>query len=263
MTLDQIMKLDGIYNYYIWWYGVGVNNIGEYFDENGFVSNELDVRKGASIGDCVILVLDGIDGQRSKYMFAVRLTEKIDSTHFKWQKANISLDEYSGRMVFKCKRKFSFYNSSDCGSDFVVESITPPETDRTVEQFRDYDSVELTFVQLKEVIDRRYIDYYEHLSCVKAVYMIIDGNTGKQYVGSAYEKKESLWARWSVYAETCHGNNQKLIELYNAKGAAYFNQFKFIILQIFPQKASDKEIVEAESRYKNRFLTREFGLNAN
>lgn len=44
------------------------------------------------------------------------------------------------------------------------------------------------------MINNQYVDYYEHLSCVKAVYMIIDGNTGKQYIGSAYEKNESLWS---------------------------------------------------------------------
>lgn len=28
-------------------------------------------------------------------------------------------------------------------------------------------------------------------------------------------------------------------------------------------KLSDKEVIEIESKYKNRFLTKEFGLNAN
>lgn len=34
-------------------------------------------------------------------------------------------------------------------------------------------------------------------------------------------------------------------------------------LRIILTKKSDKEIIEMEAQYKNRFLTREFGLNAN
>ena len=93
--------------------------------------------------------------------------------------------------------------------------------------------------------------------------MIIDGNSGKQYIGSAYDNNESLWARWKSYVNTSHGNNQKLKEIYAERGQEYFEKFKFIILQIFPMKASKKEVIEAESRYKKRFLTREFGLNLN
>jgi len=113
------------------------------------------------------------------------------------------------------------------------------------------------------VINNQYVDYYEHLSCVEAVYMIIDGNTGKQYIGNAYEKNESLWNRWKTYSYTYHGNNKMLIELYDQYGKQYFEKFKFLILQIFPKKISDKEIVEAEAKYKKRFLTKEFGLNCN
>lgn len=263
MNLEQIMKLDGIDDYYIWWYGIDVNANGKYFDEKGFVNKTLRVDKGARINDRIYLILSGIDGKRSKYMFAIKLSKDVGNKRYQWEKVSIPLDEYSNRIVFRCNRKFSFYNSLECGKDFVIESISPLEQNRNVEQFRDYESVELSFLQLKEVIDNEYVDYYEHLICVKAVYMIIDGNTGKLYVGSAYDKEETLWARWRTYANTYHGNNLILKELFNAYGPDYFEKFKFIILQIFPKKTSNKEIIEAESRYKNRFLTKECGLNRN
>ncbi len=257
------MQLERIDNYYIWWYGASIKDIGAYLNENGMAEETVSVSRGAQLGDRVYIILNGIDGSRSKYMFAIRLTEKVDHNNYKWEKVPLSIDQYSGRMVFRCNRKFSFYNSSECGSSFSVESIYPLEESRTVEQFRDYESVELSFPQLKEVIDNEYVDYYEHLACVKAVYMIIDGNTGKLYIGSAYDKDETLWARWRTYANTCHGNNIKLKELFDEKGPSYFEKFKYIILQIFPRKTPNKEIIEAETRYKNRFLTKEFGLNLN
>ena len=119
------------------------------------------------------------------------------------------------------------------------------------------------YVLLKEVIDNEYSDYYKPFTCIKAVYMIIDGNTGKQYVGSAYDNNESLWARWRSYATTYHGNNQQLKELYKQYGNDYFLKFKYIILRVFPISISNKEIIDAESWYKERFMTREFGLNSN
>ena len=263
MTLDQLRRLEGIDNYYIWWYGASIKDIGDYLNDDGLAKEIVDVARGAQLCDRVYIILNGIDGHRAKYMFAVRLTENVNYNNYKWEKVPLSIDQYCGRMVFRCNRKFSFYNSRECGKDFEVESISPLEQNRTVEQFRDYESVELSFMQLKEVVDNEYVDYYEHLVCVKAVYMIIDGNTGKLYVGSAYDKDETLWARWRTYANTYHGNNLMLKELYNAYGPEYFEKFKYIILQIFPKKTSNKEIIEAESRYKNRFLTRECGLNQN
>ena len=92
--------------------------------------------------------------------------------------------------------------------------------------------------------------------------MIIDGNTGKQYIGSAYGKN-GLYGRWEEYINTYHGNNEEFIELFNKNGIEYFEKFKFIILQILPLKMSDREIVDIETKYKNKFLTKVFGLNKN
>lgn len=39
--------------------------------------------------------------------------------------------------------------------------------------------------------------------------MIIDGNTGKLYIGSVYSG-EGIWGRWVTYATTCHGGNYEL-----------------------------------------------------
>jgi hypothetical protein len=92
--------------------------------------------------------------------------------------------------------------------------------------------------------------------------MIIDGNSGKLYVGSAYGP-EGIWGRWSTYATTYHGGNEELIKLFNENGEEYFYRFKYLVLQVLPMNLSDKEVIEKESYFKKRFLTREFGLNNN
>ena len=262
MNLDDLMRLEGIEDYNIWWYGVGID--ADYINDKGFKKEWLDVRKGADTEKGrIYIILVGLNGYKTKYMHAIRLTAKKDETLYSWEKVPIGIDKYSDRLVFKCNRKFSFYNSKACGKDFEVDYIRPIEENRTVEQFRDYENVELSFKELKEVIENEYSDYYKPFTCIKAVYMIIDGNTGKQYVGSAYDNNESLWARWRSYATTYHGNNQQLKELYKQYGNDYFLKFKYIILRVFPMSISNKEIIDAESWYKERFMTREFGLNSN
>ncbi|WP_051233880.1 GIY-YIG nuclease family protein [Butyrivibrio sp. NC3005] len=111
-------------------------------------------------------------------------------------------------------------------------------------------------------MENHYPDYYKPLSCVKGIYMIIDGNTGKQYVGSAYGT-EGIWGRWNTYALTCHGDDEELLKLYEANGEKYFDKYKFIILQILPMKISNKDVIDRETAYKKRFLTKDFGLNNN
>ena len=261
MTLADLMKIENIDDYYIWWYGASMP--ADYFCESGFCKEWLTVYKGVDTEyRRIFIALHGISAFRSKYLFAIRLTGKNEEGLYSWEKVPLSLDQYAGRLYFKSSTKFSFYNSKACAENFVVDHIRALDENRTVDRFRDYESVEFTFNQLKEVVENEYADYYAALSCVKAVYMIIDGNTGKQYVGSAYSN-EGLWGRWCTYAYTCHGNNQQLMNLYEEHGEKYFTKFKYIILRIFPMSMTDMEVINAESQFKERFMTREFGLNSN
>lgn len=104
-------------------------------------------------------------------------------------------------MIFHRETEFSFYNVKVTAKDFIVDEILGKEAHRTVGQFTDYDSVELTFDELKEVIEGHYPDYYKEISSVKGVYIIIDGNTRKMYVRSAY-------------ANRYHGGKCELLKLF-------------------------------------------------
>lgn len=157
----------------------------------------------------IYLILSGIDKTSCLYRFAIKLFKTSTGNQFSWEKVEIPLDEYSGRLVLKRSLGFSFYNSQNTAKDFEIEEIWGKSNSRTVEQFSNYDDVELTFKQLREVVEEHYPDYYRALSTVKGIYMIIDGNTGKLYVGSAYGT-DGIWGRWASYVETCHGGNYEL-----------------------------------------------------
>lgn len=261
LNLDQLLKMENITDYYILWYGAEIAD--KYMNDTGLLKNCVELFKGKPKNDGRIYIfLSGIDRKTCRYRFAGKLHPIDDSSLFSFERVNIGLDEYSGRLILRRETGFSLYNSSSTGKDFHVEEIWGKEFHRTVQPFTDYDSVELSFNELKEVIEGHYPDYFKALSSVKGIYMIVDGNTGKLYIGSAYGT-DGIWGRWTSYAYSFHGENYELVKLYDSYGEEYFHKFKYLILQILPFKISDKEIIEIEAKYKNRFLTREFGLNAN
>lgn len=260
MNLNQLLNLEGITDYNIWWYGI--NYVDLHMNDDGLLKDEVEIKKGNLKAGRYYIVMAGINGKKCRYRFALQWTGEINGNLYRMKRVPIELDEYAGRIIFYRETGFSFYNGAATGNDFIVEEIWGKEDNRTVVPFSDYDSVELTFSELKEVIDAHYPDYYKALSSVKGIYMIIDGNTGKQYVGSAYGS-DGIWGRWDSYANTYHGNNFEFIKLYNEFGDEYFYKFKYIILQILPKKISDKEVIDIEAQYKTRYLTREFGWNDN
>lgn len=132
------------------------------------------------------------------------------------------------------------------------------------QEFVGYENVVLSYEKLKEVIEND-MDHYElwqtALSSVKAVYLILDTKNGQQYVGSAYGDG-GLLERWKCYSDTFHGNNKLMKELICDHPDRY-RYFQFSILQIFSMSVPDDLIINAESLWKRKLGTKEYGMNAN
>ncbi len=129
--------------------------------------------------------------------------------------------------------------------------------------FEGFEKLILPYDELKEIVENKHIyeSWHTALSSVYAVYLITDIISGKQYVGSAYNKG-GLLGRWTIYIETGHGNNRKMIELLEEFPNRY-RQFEFSVLQILPKNLSDEEVIHVENLWKKKLHTREFGLNEN
>lgn len=127
----------------------------------------------------------------------------------------------------------------------------------SIGEFNSYDDVQLDYYSLKNIINYREsnISWVTALSSVNVIYLIMDKESGKLYVGSAYGEKRIL-GRWANYSQSGHGGNKDLEEL-----DPVF--FEFSILEIVPSTTSADEVIRRESRWKNKLGTREFGLNNN
>ena len=131
--------------------------------------------------------------------------------------------------------------------------------------FPGYENINYPFIQIKEIINRKPLDWKSALENVKGVYMLTDTETGKRYIGSAYGDC-GIWSRWSQYCANGHGNNKELVSLVNEKGYAYVeNNFKFTLLEIHPIFTPDDEIILRESFWKDVMMSgnRKFGYNLN
>lgn len=129
--------------------------------------------------------------------------------------------------------------------------------------FSGFENLILTYDELKEIVENPtvYEAWHTALSSVNAIYLIVDRETGKQYVGSAYGK-EGLLGRWACYVNSLHGNNKLMKELICTYPERY-HHFQFSILQILPKTVTDDEVIQTESLFKKKLLSIAFGMNDN
>ena len=120
----------------------------------------------------------------------------------------------------------------------------------------------LDYNQLKLIIGTNNPEWKAKLESCNGIYMILDKNTGKQYVGATYNRN-GIWGRWAEYAQTGHGGDKSLIPLLENDLAYAKKYFQWCILETLPLKILDEQAIDRESLYKRKFGTREFGYNNN
>lgn len=175
-------------------------------------------------------------------------------------KKDDSLKQYEGKLIIEWGKAALSWHQKGTTEKEVVSLVADSK-----QEFKGYENIILSYDKLKEVIENPSGDYdswYIALSSVYAIYLIVDTETGKQYVGSAYDKEQGLWGRWSCYVQTLHGNN-KLMEETICNYPERYHSFQFSILQILPKTLSPKQVIDIEDLYKRKLLSKEFGMNAN
>ncbi|MGN0929295.1 MAG: GIY-YIG nuclease family protein [Alphaproteobacteria bacterium] len=177
------------------------------------------------------------------------------------------LDEYKpffGRIIinFHKTSQQQCLTANNCLDKLIVTNILPTPYDG--KEFKGYDNVCLSYIELKNILEKNKIDWINAFKNQKAVYLITDKNNGKLYVGSAYGN-EALLGRWKNYVDNGHGGNKILKKIVNEKGFDYIKKnFQYSILDIFNSKVSDKIIIDREQWWKDTLCTRNgLGYNDN
>ena len=198
----------------------------------------------------------------------ISVAKIIDTPKDTWANVEI-LDRFKpffGRLVIKCKKGNTFsryvFNLNKYLEQITVKEILP--FIYSGETFEGYDRVHLPFHRLEDIFNGRMLPtYYEALKKVTGVYCLTDTHTGKLYIGSA-TGEEGVAQRWGNYLDSKHGGNKKLIELYEKKGAEYFEKyFTYTLLEYFNLSYDPIKILEREQYWKKCLGTIKNGYNDN
>lgn len=93
------------------------------------------------------------------------------------------------------------------------------------------------------------------LAAVSGIYLLASTTTGRLYVGSAYGD-QGFWGRWEEYFRSGHGGNVGM-------RAVMSDELQVSILEIAASSATLADVIAMESLWKDRLLSRQFGLNLN
>lgn len=107
-------------------------------------------------------------------------------------------------------------------------------------------------ISLDESLQKLPSSWQAVLKSVRGIYLLTCLRTGKQYVGQA-SGEDGFWGRWQNYLDSGHGGNEGM-KKHGPSG------FQVSILEA----SSNQEMIDAlESLWKDKLLTRTFGLNEN
>jgi hypothetical protein len=189
----------------------------------------------------------------------------VEAKEFQGKKAYFDLQpmdllkDYEGRLMIDWGNSARMWHQKGTNEKPIV-AIQADEK----KVFTGFENLILSYDELKEIIENEpvYEAWYAAMSSVNAIYLITDRATGTQYVGSAYNQN-GLLGRWKVYIETGgHGGNKKMMAVMQ-ETPARCHDLQFSVLQILPKNMTPDEIINVETLWKDKFLTKKFGWNDN
>ncbi len=219
----------------------------------------------------------GLEGTKARFVGVYRVGRKLDGIDVPSLPSGCPYTEWESSQVYYELEKEDGYEDLEnrvvidwgrgamawCQNlrDKEVVELLPSAHARPI--FKDYMEFTLTHDELQDLFNNEDAnrEWRSQLSAVGGIYLIVATRTGEQYVGSA-SGAEGIWGRWENYANTGHGGNEALIKMME-DDAAYPKAFSYSILQILPKTTALVEVLNWESRYKEKLGSKATGLNRN
>lgn len=169
--------------------------------------------------------------------------------------------KYDGRLIINWVVPRGWYNTYGEVKNKPVVKITPRNF---VDEFPGLMKINISFSELKMIIENpeSHSKWYESLTKLQAVYLIMDKRTGNQYVGTTFGK-DGLWQRWETYVKGGFTGGNTMLERLKQSDSYFYQGFQYSILEVLPRNANQAECTSAESLWKEKLGTRAFGLNMN
>jgi hypothetical protein len=158
------------------------------------------------------------------------------------------LDEYRGRLVIEWGKGYRSWVQLARKKEKTIVEIHRFASEPPFPGFLDFRERLNTLAATPE-------SWRAALSAVSGVYLFTHPETGKQYVGSA-QGVGGFWGRWEQYAASGHGGNRRMQDIPAA-------DYQVSVLEVASSSASFDVVAKMEGRWKQKLLSRKFGLNAN
>jgi hypothetical protein len=171
------------------------------------------------------------------------------------------LNKFKDRVVIDWRVPRGWYSYYNPEKQKPVIRVLPANY---VFEFPGLMNVNLDYAYLEKIINNKDSNerWYNALSNLQAIYLILHKKAGYQYVGSAYGK-EGLWQRWRSYTQNDHtGGNLKLKGL-KRKYPGFYKDFQFSILEVLSKTVNKDYCIRKEGMWKEKLGSRANGLNIN
>ena len=106
-----------------------------------------------------------------------------------------------------------------------------------------------------EEVERLPASWVDTLRNVKGVYLLVDRESGERYVGLGPRPRQPV-GQMVRLRQDGHGGDRELRRLGR-------RPYRVTILQAVPMTSPDEDVLATESLWKEKLMTRTFGLNAN
>ena len=184
-----------------------------------------------------------------------------EASIFNIEKMNV-LSDYEGKLIIEWGKSARSWAQKGTTEKPIVAIQA-----KQLKVFEGFEKLILSYDELKEIVENKHIyeSWHAALSSVYAVYLITDTISGKQYVGSAYNKG-GLLGRWLCYVETGHGNNVKMIELLGEFPNRYkdfeevFNNYE--MKRIYLDNTSSEDYINLMKRFYSDEEVEKYGVVA-
>lgn len=208
--------------------------------------------------------VDGCDGPRAHEAVPGYLDQSMFADprgHYRYELTKKrGFEDLEDRLVIDWGKSTRSWHQWLKGSTKEIIEISPRGY---LKPFPGYEDFILTHNELKKLFANSSAnrEWRDLLKATAGIYMILDTESGKQYVGSA-SGENGIWARWRSYSENGHGGNIELIALQKSNPEAA-SHFEFSILRTLPRSMTRKAVITYEGLYKDKLGSRAFGLNLN
>ncbi len=170
-------------------------------------------------------------------------------------------DKYSNRIIIDWVVPRGWYNTYGEVKNKPLIKILP---DNYLKDFPGLMNVILDYHELETIIENPQSneDWFNSLTRLQAIYLIVDKKSGLQYIGTTYGEN-GLWQRWESYAKGDRTGGNKEFTNLKGKNPDFYKEFQFSILEVLSKTADQKYCSEKESLWKKKLGTRAHGLNKN